>query len=379
MNPVMAGDLGIGEGHPPRIMGVLNISEESPYDPSVFTDAAAAATYIDETLISAGADIVDIGLASANKRFDVLSADEEHVRLETAIEAIDRASGDAVFSIETRYASVAETALDNGFELVNDICGFADPAMPDVCERYDVPAVKMAGPGDLQRPGAIEAVDDIFDALVADPLPPQTIIDPAFGGWSEEKDLAADRETFDRLREFAAIDHPLLVSINRKNFLRKPLNRSTDEALPASLAATALAVERGADVIRTHDVAETKDAAMIGHTFRETADMDRGSDIRILPVRHERELKRHLDRIGAGQAAAADGITHVIELSNLDPVDRTLLANIATDVGARAVIGRENKPVLLLSTSRALQQLLDRLGTESPTLAEDIAAVLEYS
>ena len=379
MNPVMAGDLGIGDGYPPRIMGVLNISEESPYDPSVFTDATAAATYIDETLISAGADIVDIGLASANKRFDVLSAEEELARLDTAIEAIDRASGDAVFSIETRYASVADTALEHGFHLVNDICGFADPAMPEICEKHGVPAVKMAGPGDLERPGAIAAVDDIFDALLAEPLTEQTIIDPAFGGWSEDKDLAADQETFDRLREFAAIDRPLLVSINRKNFLRKPLGRSTEEALPVSLAATSLAVERGADIIRTHDVAKTKDAAMIGHAFRDTKETLTNDGIRVLPVNNERELKRHLERIGAGKASAADGITKVIELGNLNQIDRTLIINIAQDVGAHAVEGRKDAPLLVLGTSRALRNFQDRLEAESPDISNSLAIVLERS
>ena len=67
----------------------------------------------------------------------------------------------------------------------------------------------------------------------------------------------------------------MLVSINRKNFLGEVVGRDTDERLPASLAATALAVERGANVIRTHDVAETRDAALIGHAFGASRDDDR--------------------------------------------------------------------------------------------------------
>ncbi|MFB6202312.1 MAG: dihydropteroate synthase, partial [Halorhabdus sp.] len=68
-----------------------------------------------------------------------------------------------------------------------------------------------------------------------------------------------------RLGEFRDLGRPILVSINRKNFLRELAGRSTEAALPVSLAATALAVERGANVIRTHDVSETRDAAIIGH------------------------------------------------------------------------------------------------------------------
>src|SRR6056297_2267697 len=267
MTNVSAAGLGIGPDHPPRIMGVLNVSEESPYDPSVYDDPDAAAAYVDEELVGEGADIVDVGLESANKRFEVLSAEEELDRLDVAVETIERVDGDAVFSIETRYAEVAAAALDRGFDMVNDICGFADPGMAEVCRARDAAVVKMASPPDLERPGAIEHVDDIYDALASDPLTDKTIVDPAFGGWSEAKTLADDRETFHRLAEFRDIGRPILVSINRKNFLGDVVDRPTDERLPASLAATALAVERGADVVRTHDVAETVDAATIGHEF----------------------------------------------------------------------------------------------------------------
>jgi dihydropteroate synthase len=262
MQTVEAAGLPIGDEHPTRIMGVLNVSDESPYEPSVFADPGAAAAHV-EDLIAEGADIIDVGLESANKRFEVLSADEERARLDTAIETIERVEGEAVFSIETRYHEVAAAALDANFDMVNDVCGFADPEMPRVCEARDAAVVKMASPPDLTRPGALTSVEEIYDAL-ADGLTGKTIIDPAFGGWSEDKTLADDRETFRRLGEFRTIGRPMLVSINRKNFLGDIVDRETAERLPASLAATALAVERGADVIRTHDVAETRDAAMIG-------------------------------------------------------------------------------------------------------------------
>ena len=160
MRSVDAAGLPIGDGHPPRIMGVLNVSEESPYDPSVYDDPGAAAAYVDDELIEEGADIVDVGLESANKRYDVLTAAEELDRLDTAVAAMESTSGDAIFSIETRYAEVAEVALDRGFDMVNDICGFADPEMPDICAEYDVAVAKMASPPDLERPGAVDDTED---------------------------------------------------------------------------------------------------------------------------------------------------------------------------------------------------------------------------
>ena len=313
MRTVDAAGLKIGDEYPPRIMGVLNVSKESPYDPSVFDDSGEAAAYVDEELISEGADIVDVGLESANKRFEVLSAEGELDRLETAVETLESTSGDAVWSIETRYHEVAEAALEAGFDMVNDICGFADPEMPAVCAEYDVAVSKMASPPDLERPGAIEDVDDIYDALERNGFTEKTIVDPAFGGWSEDKTTADDRETFDRLREFRGYGRPILVSINRKNFLREVAGRDTEGALPVSLAATSMAVERGARVVRTHDVAETRDAALIGHEFTRERTNDPEVGVEELDVTTDREFTRHLRRIGAKDGEEPSVTPHAVE------------------------------------------------------------------
>ncbi len=352
MRTVDAAGLSIGDDHPPRIMGVLNVSKESPYKPSVFDDPGSAAEYVDERLINEGADIVDIGLESANKRLDVLSADEELDRLDTALETIDSVSGDAVFSIETRYHEVADAALASGFDMVNDICGFADPKMPRVCEEYDVAVAKMASPPDLERPGAIEAVDDIYDALTLNGFTDKTIIDPAFGGWSKEKTLADDRETFDRLREFRGYGRPMLVSINRKNFLRELAGRETDEALPVSLAATSMAVERGAHVVRTHDVAATRDAALVGYRFRRDRLRDSSLGVEELDVTTDDEFARHVDRVTAsGEKPAVTA--HVVELSLSDEASEYIRRN-APDDGLR-VFGR--KSVLVAGTAAEFHAL----------------------
>ncbi|WP_049906396.1 dihydropteroate synthase [Halorubrum aidingense] len=320
MRNVDAAGLGIGDDHPPRIMGVLNVSSESPYDPSVYDDPGEAAEYVDTELIGEGADIVDVGLESANKDLDVLSADQELDRLDTAIETLESTSGDAVWSIETRYHEVADAALSRGFDMVNDICGFADPEMPRVCREHDAAVSKMASPPDLERPGAIEDVDDIYEALSLNGFTDKTILDPAFGGWSEAKTHADDRETFHRLREFRGYGRPLLVSINRKSFLKTLAGRSTAEALPVSLAATSMAVERGAHVVRTHDVAETRDAALVGAEFaRDRTRTGATGDVSVeeLDVTTVREAERHLDRLRADRTVAGDAVVRTYELGGL--------------------------------------------------------------
>ncbi|WP_430505488.1 dihydropteroate synthase [Haloparvum sp. PAK95] len=387
MRSVDAAGLGIGDDHPPRIMGVLNVSEESPYDPSVYDDPGEAAQYVDEELIGEGADIVDVGLESANKRFEVLSAEEELERLDTAIETMASTSGDAVWSIETRYHEVAAEALDRGFDMVNDICGFADPEMPRVCAERDAAVSKMASPPDLERPGAVEEVDDIYDALSQNGFTDKTILDPAFGGWSEAKTTDHDRETFHRLREFRGYGRPLLVSINRKNFLREVAGRDTEEALPVSLAATSMAVERGAHVIRTHDVRETRDAALIGEEF--ARDRARRSDdvaVEELDVTTPREVDRHLDRLDADPTVADEAILRTFELSGLDQTALGALRAAVVETNAlfapaagngESVESDDPTAGLLVVTPSAAEDLERRVSDESAALRDPLEVVAD--
>ena len=396
MDSVDAAGLGIGDEYPPRIMGVLNVSEESPYDPSVYDDPGEAARYVDEELIGEGADIVDIGLESANKRFEVLSAEEELERLHVACETIESVSGDAIFSIETRYAAVADAALSRGFDMVNDICGFADPELPTVCEAHDAAVAKMASPPDLERPGAVEEtdwatrkspewasqadyVDQVYEALKQNGLTDKTIVDPAFGGWSEAQTLEGDRETFRRLREFRALERPMLVSINRKNFLGEIADRETDERLPVSLAATSMAVERGAHVIRTHDVTETRDAALIGAAFTERASASAdGITISQLDVRSTREFRTQLRERDIDPAIADDWQGQLLEVDGLDAEATDRLVAIAAEHGA--VVRRATDGTCLLAGSTAdVSDLAGALSSETVRfgyLGEKLSGVL---
>jgi dihydropteroate synthase len=397
MQNVDAAGLGIGDDHPTRIMGVLNVSAESPYDPSVFDDPAEAAAYVEDELVAEGADIVDIGLESANKRFEVLSAEEELERLGVALSVIENTSADPVWSIETRYHEVAAAALDGGFDMINDIAGFADPEMPRVAEEYGVAVAKMASPPDLTRPGAVEEtpwaerkgedwadqadyVDMVYEALKQNGLPDDTIVDPAFGGWSEAKTVADDRETFRRLREFRGLGRPMLVSINRKNFLRSLTGRSTEDALAVSLAATSTAIERGAHVIRTHDVRETVDAAAVGDAFmpeRHRSHAD-GVAVEELDVRSEADVRRHADRLGTADLAATATLA-VFDVRGLPQGACEELGTLATDAETTFATNAAGDGGLLVGTHAALDTLVGTAPatTGAATVLDAVASALE--
>ncbi|WP_440989791.1 dihydropteroate synthase [Haloarchaeobius baliensis] len=397
MQNVDAAGLGIGDDHPTRVMGVLNVSAESPYDPSVFDDPAEAAAYVEDELVAEGADIVDIGLESANKRFEVLTAEEELDRLDVALSVIENTSSEPVWSIETRYHEVAAAALDGGFDMINDIAGFADPEMPRVAEEYDVAVAKMASPPDLTRPGAVEEtpwaerkgedwaesadyVDMVYEALKQNGLPENTIVDPAFGGWSEAKTIEDDRETFRRLREFRGLGRPMLVSINRKNFLRSLTDRSTEDALAVSLAATSMAIERGAHVVRTHDVRETVDAAAVGDAFLPDRHRSREGAVSVeeLDVGTEADVRRHVERLGTADVAT-DAVRSVFAVEGLADDACEELVALATDAGTTFATNADGDGGLLVGSHAAFATLVaERAETAgTATVLDAVASALK--
>ena len=318
MRTVDIGDFTVGAGHRPRIMGVLNISVESNYDPSV-RGTPQQAKELAEEMAREGADIIDIGLQSANPKNDFMPEEKERERLDTALSVVrDAEVGDAAFSIETRFSGVAEEAIAGGFDLVNDVCGFADPEMPDVCEDHGVPVVKMASPPDLTKPGHLRTIDDIFEALRAGGFTDKTIIDPAFGGWYAEKTFEDNWEMFRRLREFRAFDRPILTATNREDFLGDIADRpDTADQLAVSLAAATMEVERGADIIRTHDVPETRDVALVADFLGDPRTVTATPRVVELTGVTETELERNRTLAETAVGTPADGAALTFKVDSL--------------------------------------------------------------
>jgi dihydropteroate synthase len=167
------------------------------------------------------------------------------------------------------------------------------------------------------------------------------------------------------------IGQPILVSINRKNFLRSIAGRDTEGALPVSLAATSMAVERGAHVIRTHDVAETRDAALIGDTFtpERTSTTVEGIEVEELDVQSVGDASRYVDNKQAAEA----GITVACELRGLDESAEQRLHEAGQT--ADVAVGGDG-PVFVAGSVRSVRLLADAV-TDSEELTRALTAVVE--
>lgn len=262
--------LKVGDNHPVRLMGVINLSRESFYKGSVVSfDSVldAALKMVDE-----GAELIDVGARSTWPLAETISRQEERSRLIPAITALSDI--DVPVSVDTMFSDIAQEALSAGANLINDVSGFtADPGMPGVVKEHGCPVILMASnaiPGD---PVGMNAVMDSLNRIITQAEdggvdPGNIIIDPAIGKWVPGKLPFYDYETIDTLSRLRVFGKPVLAAISRKSFVGDTLDKPAGERLYGSLAATAIAVRNGAHIIRTHDVAPTLDAVRVAQNIR---------------------------------------------------------------------------------------------------------------
>jgi dihydropteroate synthase len=246
------------------VMGILNVTPDSFHDGGEFeerSDAIARA----EAMVEAGVDVVDVGGESTRPGADPVPDDVERDRVVPVIEHL--AGTDALVSVDTRKASVARAALEAGADVLNDVSGLADPEMRHLAVEYDVPVVVMHSieapvdpETDVEYDDVVEDVIDVLSerVLLAEKAGldrSQVIVDPGLGfGKSRHENF----ELLGRLDEFHALGCPVLVGHSHKSMfdLVDPSSEPGGDRLAATVAATAVAAERGADVVRVHDVPE---------------------------------------------------------------------------------------------------------------------------
>ncbi|MFB6133691.1 MAG: dihydropteroate synthase [Halanaeroarchaeum sp.] len=247
------------------IMGILNVTPDSFYDGGRY-DTTSAAVQRAEAMVEEGVDIVDVGGESTRPGADPVDPAEERDRVVPVVEALQ--SLDALVSIDTRRASVARAALEAGADIVNDVSGLSDPDMRFVAAAYDVPLVVMHSIDAPVDPTAEVAYDDVVDDVIdglrelvlqatqAGLDRSKIIVDPGLGFG---KSAAENFELLDRIDEFHALGGPVLIGHSHKSMFQT-VDPDAPDRTAATVAGTALAAERGADIVRVHDVRENVDA-----------------------------------------------------------------------------------------------------------------------
>ena len=258
-------------------MGAINVSPESFYGGSVAPDADALLRTA-TAMVEAGADIVDVGARSTAPYLSgEISESDEQARLARAVEVLV-AKLPVPVSADTTRPGPARAALEAGARVINDVSGLADPVVGELAAAHGASVVLMAlpPPGGTGAAEPVEGVRGLLAAALgraraAGLAGDRIVLDPGIGFFREEGRPWSewDLSVLGGLRAFRELGRPLCVGVSRKSFLGAVTGRSDPgERLAGSLAATAVAVLHGAHVIRTHDVAETRDAVRVAERLR---------------------------------------------------------------------------------------------------------------
>ena len=279
------GRIPVGGGHPVRIMGIINLSPESFYKKSVRTARAGIRDRIQQ-MERCGADIIDMGAMSTAPYLDTLISEKtESERLLRAIKIAQDATNLPI-SADTCRAGVARDALELGVEIINDVTGLKyDKKMAGTIGRFEPSLVLCAHKrhpvsGDPAETKRI-LKESVLLAKNANLPPDKMVLDPAIGFFrSSGRGRFLSRIRSDWVCRDLAILHnlrrikgnfPMLVSVSRKSFLGAILGRDEPGGrIAGSLACEMMSIINGADVIRTHDVLESKKIAAIAQRWGRT-------------------------------------------------------------------------------------------------------------
>lgn len=269
------------------IMGVLNITPDSFSDGGKYFENIKKAVDRTRQMLKEGADIIDVGGESTRPGARPVSAETESERIIPVISALRKKLGKQfIISVDTYKSEVARAALDAGADMVNDVSALTmDPEIASVLAEKGCPVIlnHMLGTPRTMQEGEIkynDVIEDIVSALKKQIhfakekgiKEDQIIIDPGFGFG---KRLEHNIEILNRLEELTYLGFPVAIGVSRKSSLGETLKEKLqldtlplpDERLEASLAATAIAVLNGVNIIRTHDVAETKRFVVVIEKF----------------------------------------------------------------------------------------------------------------
>ena len=247
----------------PKVMGILNVTPNSFYDGGKHKEINSIIHQVDK-MLSEGADFIDIGAYSSKPSAEFVSEEEEIKRLVHIIKELVETFPTIILSVDTFRANVAKASVEKGVAMVNDIsAGLLDEKMFETIANLKVPYIMMHMRGNPQTMQSLTQYDDIVKEMIfyfSERIQKarsfgisDIIIDPGFGF---AKTLEQNYEVLHKMELFSMLELPLLAGISRKSMIYKVLESSPQEALNGTSVLNAIALQKGAKILRVHDVKE---------------------------------------------------------------------------------------------------------------------------
>jgi len=247
----------------PKVMGILNVTPNSFFDGGKYKDETEILRQT-EKMLTDGATFIDIGAYSSKPNAEFVDKEEELSRIVPVVDLVLKHFPDALISIDTFRSKVAGACVEHGAALINDIsAGLLDENMLETVAKLRVPYIMMHMKGTPQTMQSLTQYEDIAKEMlyyfservnkarsfgVSD-----LIVDPGFGF---AKTIDQNYEVLQKLELFQMLELPLLVGVSRKSMIYKPLNGTAETALNGTTVVNTIALSKGANILRVHDVKE---------------------------------------------------------------------------------------------------------------------------
>ncbi|MFA9191439.1 dihydropteroate synthase [Flavobacterium sp. FZUC8N2.13] len=247
----------------PKVMGILNITPNSFFDGGRYSSEKEILAKVEKMLVE-GATFIDIGAYSSKPSAEFVSEEEELNRIVPVVQLLVKKFPEILISIDTFRSKVAKVCIENGAAMINDIsAGNLDDKMLEVIAKYNVPYIMMHMRGTPETMQSLTVYEDIvkdvlfyFSEKISQARSlgiNDLIVDPGFGF---AKTIAQNYEIIQKLELFQGLELPILIGVSRKSMIHKTLRITADEALNGTTVLNTIALTKGAQILRVHDVKE---------------------------------------------------------------------------------------------------------------------------
>lgn len=254
----------------PKIMGILNVTPDSFYDGGKFNSDKNILLQVEKMLIN-GATFIDLGGQSSKPNANTITIDEELKRVVWVVDLILKNFPETILSIDTFNSKVAQTCVENGAAIINDIsAGSLDDKMFETVAKLQVPYIMMHMRGNPKTMQKLTHYNDLVKdilfyfsekiAIARNFGINDLIVDPGFGF---AKTIEQNFELLSKLELFQMLELPILVGISRKGMIYKTLETDAENALNGTSVLNTIALTKGANILRVHDVKEAVECAKL--------------------------------------------------------------------------------------------------------------------